>query len=110
MRSGIVRSLCFCGLSLASRTNRPSLSNGCMPFWNCGIVMVPRSSQNPSCIEPLNSARFSITGSCALRTASERLRARSTSSPVVNTVATSTSLWGIASVSSESTSSGCSLK
>jgi len=48
MVSGIVMSPCFCGTSLPSSTNPPSVSNGCVPVWNCGIVIEPLSRQKPS--------------------------------------------------------------
>jgi hypothetical protein len=51
-------------------------------------------------VAPPNTARFSIVGWYIARTASERFFDRATSSPVVNTVATSTSSRAICNASS----------
>ena len=59
---GIARSPCFIGMSFASTSKRPSVLNGGVPRWNCGIVIVPDSWQKPSNVDPPTSARLSSVG------------------------------------------------
>ena len=63
IETGMVMPVWRAGMSFASRTKRPSVENGGLPTWNCGMSIVPVRWQKPSSVSASAAmARFVIAG------------------------------------------------
>ena len=92
--TGTTSSRCLIGAPSAPSSKSPSVSNGGVPFWNWGRVIVARTwhTSGRAPVGSASRAKPVIEGVYCARTFSESAALSLTTSPVVKTVAVVTSV------------------